>query len=141
MSNTHSCVLLLVQSFPSTYSEALRQAAESTQAAIQGAVSRLDLPLAMAPAVALHPATQAALSDNMLDACHAVLAALQLGQRHIAAMQMDASSSRWSSLLFRLPQSRGTAKEPMRWAPALQDSTPKPQSSLTVSLTSTPQMT
>ena len=78
MSNTHGCALLLVQSFPSTYGEALRQAAESTQAAIQGAVLT-GIATDNGDAVALHPARQAALSDNMLDACYAVLAALQLG--------------------------------------------------------------
>ena len=117
MSSTHSCALLLIQSFPSTYGEALRQAAESTQAAIQGAV--LTGIATKQLSVALHPAPQAELSDDMLDACHAVLAALQRGRRHIAAMQMVASSLRWSSLLFRLPQLRGMAKEPMRCAPAL----------------------
>ena len=119
MSSTHSCALLLVQSFPSTYGEALRQAAESTQAAIQGAV-----PTGIATeqlSVARHPAPQAKLSDDMLVACHAVLAALHRGRRHIAAMQTVASLLRWSSLLFRLPQLRGMAKEPTRCAPALQE--------------------
>ena len=128
--NSHS-PLLLLQSFPSTYGEALRQAAESTQAAIQGVV--LTGFAAVQLSVAMHPAPQAALSDNMLDACHVVLAALQHGRRHTAALQMVASSSRWSSLPFRWPQLRGMAKEPMRCASALQTTSErKPQPSLTV---------
>lgn len=67
-----------MQSFPSTYGEALRQAAVSTQAAIQGAVLT-GIATDDGPVMALHPAPQAVLSDNMLNVCYAVPATLQLG--------------------------------------------------------------